>query len=147
MLPLGLVGLIGCLLAFSLPDIDHENSKISRKLPIISWFTTLMCKHRGITHSIVGLSIPFMIAVYLPFGMELAYGIVIGYVSHLFGDMCTPRGIPLFWPFMSYYRIPVLCNLGIITKIILVLVMGYFIVDGGNFQNIFNNLLTFIPKL
>lgn len=142
MLPLGLVGLIGCLLAFSLPDIDHENSKISRKLPIISWFVTLICRHRGITHSLLTMMVIFILSKFLLINEAFVNGFLIGYGSHLLGDMFTPRGIPLFYPLGSYYRIPILCNLGIATQIMLVLAMGYFIIVDTNFQNFFIKLFT-----
>ena len=58
--------------------------------------------HRtGLTHSIVGLIIFAFVANYI--GNEyndrnLVYYFIVGYGSHIIGDMFTNRGLPLFYP-------------------------------------------------
>ena len=73
--------LIGSLL----PDIDQRNSTLGRYNP----FTPFM-KHRGHCHSIVGLliiSIPFLLLTTDTIkGTDMYYMVVIGGLSHLFGD-------------------------------------------------------------
>ncbi|BAF69845.1 metal-dependent hydrolase [Nitratiruptor sp. SB155-2] len=87
-------------LAALLPDLDHMNSYISKKIPLFSFIVTLFAKHRGFTHSMRGV-----FAVY--FGMTtaiathiiplpIAIGIMTGYPLHILGDAMTIRGISNF---------------------------------------------------
>ncbi|MCK8823812.1 metal-dependent hydrolase [Fuchsiella alkaliacetigena] len=98
-LTLYLAVLIGALL----PDIDHANSKITSKLKPLNWITRLFgIKHRGITHSLIGLALFYMlINKILALGwinQIWYYGLLLGYISHLLADMLNPTGIPLFFP-------------------------------------------------
>lgn len=101
-------------------------SKPGRTLKPLSWFINLICGHRGITHSL--LACLLITALAAGFGNEhFAYGVLIGYGSHLFTDACTPRGIPLFWPLLNRIRVPILNKFVFITKIGLVLILMYLI--------------------
>ena len=86
-----------------IPDIDEPNSKIGRKLPIVSHIIKKIAGHRGATHSIyaailfaavtisVGLGVWGTAA--LPYCLAAAWG----YASHLYaGDAWTVSGVP--WP-------------------------------------------------
>lgn len=90
------------LLVFRLPDIDHYNSSISNKHPLISKIIRIIVEKRGMLHSPVFLFIItvmfYTVCSYFNF-KEGIYGLLIGYGSHLFGDLLTSEGIPLFWPF------------------------------------------------
>lgn len=105
-------------IAALIPDFDHKNSYISNRvspiwlivlfiyviiyfdimslLILILWLTiTYFSKHRTFSHSLLGLLLfgfPFI-------GTGILYPVLIGYVSHLFSDMLTREGIPLFYPF------------------------------------------------
>ena len=76
-----------------LPDIDHSKSKFGRKVKIISFFF----RHRGIFHSIFAL-IFFISPFYFLGSNETIVAILIGYGSHLIGDMITYQGIAPFYP-------------------------------------------------
>ncbi len=85
-----------------LPDIDHPNSKISKKIPVISWIVTKFCPHRGPTHTLVlwlfVLGIPMY---YFPMFALVFTSIYVGVISHLFLDACTPSGCKMLAPFSS----------------------------------------------
>lgn len=97
----------GAVLGSLLPDIDHRNSYIGRKLHIASFIISKTLGHRSIVHT------PLMIfaftAVLYFLSMELTgtfritarlfiTGLSAGMWSHLLLDMMTKRGIPLLYP-------------------------------------------------
>jgi len=84
-----------CILFGSLlPDIDTKTSSLGRWI-VFRPFQVAFA-HRGITHSLLFLGILSLAFWYiLPQGL---LGFVIGYGSHLFLDLLTIKGIPLFWP-------------------------------------------------
>ncbi|MBU4240777.1 MAG: metal-dependent hydrolase, partial [Actinobacteria bacterium] len=86
-----------------IPDIDEPNSKVGRKLLIISHIIKKLAGHRGATHSIyvaiIFSAITFTVglAVWgtpaLPYCLAAAWG----YASHIYaGDAFTVSGVP--WP-------------------------------------------------
>lgn len=120
--------LVVCSIASLVPDIDHPKSyftnkvtifknKYARHLILISYIIilgyliyeykyyililsliwlilALTLKHRYFTHSIIGtiiFIIPFVSTPYL-------IPVLIGYVSHIFSDMLTNRGVYIFFP-------------------------------------------------
>lgn len=89
---------IGALIGSLIPDIDTKKSKLGK----YNFFIRLKCirkyvKHRGITHSIIGL-VSFMFISNILFDVISTTGIVIGIISHLIADMSTVSGIQLLWP-------------------------------------------------
>lgn len=80
-------------LAGLLPDIDHPNGSIRRRLPgsnlLLFWLG-----HRGLTHTLAVLGVIAVLVIRSPYGLPL----LAGYASHLAGDTLTIRGIPLLWP-------------------------------------------------
>lgn len=94
-------------LAALIPDIDHPQAPIRRKLGCIGHLLFSGLKHRGVTHSLLALvaigaaaltSLPWLIGVV----------VTIGYLSHILADMLTVSGLPVFWPYKkdSYHLIP-----------------------------------------
>lgn len=102
------------------PDIDHPNSMISRKLPLLSWiyqFVALIDKgvskllktsykagHRGITHSLLvylALFIPVLFCVESYELFLLFSGLILGAISHIAFDMCNYGGDKILLPFSS----------------------------------------------
>jgi inner membrane protein len=81
------------LFASLLPDIDHTESKFGRKVKIIGY----LFKHRGIFHSIFAVAL-FSYPFYHFGYVNIALPILIGYVTHLVGDMITKQGIMPFYP-------------------------------------------------
>ncbi|GAB6137838.1 metal-dependent hydrolase [Halanaerobaculum tunisiense] len=86
-----------------IPDIDHANSKAGKKF----WFLNkplkfLGIKHRGLTHSLLGLIIFAGLSKKL---IDIGWiefitwlGLLIGYLSHIVADMFNKQGVPLFFP-------------------------------------------------
>lgn len=83
---LAVVGTVGGLL----PDIDHPNSKLGSKVPIVD----KVFKHRGFTHTVW-----FAMIVYILVSMwnlQVAKYLFVGCISHLIGDILTPMGLHPF---------------------------------------------------
>ena len=82
-----------------LPDIDHPQSAVGRRLSFISEPVAKVFGHRGITHSILAVAIiVFTLRQWSDYEEGVIVPLCIGYLSHLAGDMLTPSGVPLLWP-------------------------------------------------
>ena len=104
----GILG--GAVVGALLPDIDHTRSKISKSnlgTSIVSDIVSLFTKHRGIIHTPICMIILAMLCsilmVVVPKDMhaiavEIAEGILIGYLSHLILDTLNPGGIMWIYP-------------------------------------------------
>lgn len=86
------------------PDIDAPYSVMGRM-----FFVGRFMAHRGIMHtpffgSILSFSMYalFRLVRFSPevksAGISFALWFFVGYISHLFLDMCTPMGVPFFYP-------------------------------------------------
>ena len=116
-------------------DIDSRKSKIGKRwwLRPLHW----MVKHRGIFHTlllgvILGLVIGFI-------SKWAGIGFFVGYVSHLFLDILTIRGVELFYP-ISEKKVGVglVRSGGLIEEILFVLLL---LVDVGlGYRIILNQL-------
>lgn len=100
-----------------LPDIDHPTSTMSKKFFLVSIpyrimqfifgkfkYTKDFVGHRGITHSLLFLSIPILLMLFVfnnPWLNMAMFGLSVGIFSHLFMDMLNPMGVPLFLPFVK----------------------------------------------
>lgn len=89
-----------------LPDIDSSESFMGRRLPFIGSFFS---KHRGVTHSIghflILSAILIAVAMFAPIPKVASfaiYGLLFGYASHLFLDLFSKEGIPVFWSRKKY---------------------------------------------
>ena len=79
-----------------LPDVDHENSKINRTIPVTRW-VPMFFRHRGFFHSIFPIVLIYFGFRYV--GLDfVGIPIVIGYSSHLFSDALTKLGCNLLHP-------------------------------------------------
>lgn len=97
----------GAYIGSLIPDIDHPNSFLGKKVKIISVVINKIFGHRGITHTPL---ICFLFgALLLLLGSyfnglsqiiysQFAIGIIVGYLSHLIMDGFTISGIPLLYP-------------------------------------------------
>lgn len=111
-LPEASLGILGTTIAAGgfgglIPDIDHPNSKISKKLKPISKIVNLIFSHRGLFHTpilyiIIWGLLTFQIAN--PYYGFLLNAIFIGIASHLILDALNPTGIPLFFPLENKRR-------------------------------------------
>ncbi len=95
-----------------LPDIDHPNSVLGKRVPMISYPIAKVFGHRGITHSLFATCL----IAYAIYALSVSQNIpllkdiillplMIGYLSHLLGDLLTPAGVPLFWPYRKNFSI------------------------------------------
>jgi len=84
------------LLGAVLPDIDSPNSFISNKLFLLKPFT-LLTKHRGIFHSLIGALILPGLVFYL-ISRTYGFALFLGYVSHLLIDGLTLEGVNFLHP-------------------------------------------------
>lgn len=100
------LGIGGLLVGSLIPDIDHGNSYISKKLKPLSRITSKLFKHRGPTHSLLGSGLMIGLLYYFLkiLGLGKIYleviikGFSLGIVSHIVLDMLTPAGISIFYP-------------------------------------------------
>lgn len=85
-----------------LPDLDHPNSKVTKKTGILGFCSSRLFKHRGVLHTpIVYITIWSLLTLFVvhnPLSRAVICGLLVGELSHLFLDMLNPSGIPLFWP-------------------------------------------------
>ena len=108
---LPLVGLLaypsyygGTSLGSLLPDIDHPQSYLGRRLRFLSVPIFKIWGHRGITHSFLFLGITgIATALWWTVNPLFFGGLFIGILSHFIGDMTTPSGIPLLYPNKKRY--------------------------------------------
>ena len=108
--PLVLVGagVIGALL----PDICHRGSKIGRTFPLIAKLVTTVFGHRSFTHSLLFLiSMMVLLHMLIPY-RAISIGIIIGMASHIILDMCTKKGVKLFFPATVSIRFPLTTKTG-----------------------------------
>lgn len=104
-----------------LPDIDAPNSKIGRKFKPISWLLKFFFGHRKLIHSIFIPIILFIMFWFVNLKF-VAWGILIGWISHLVGDMLTKEGILPFYPIKLKLR-GLIKTAGLIEKILFVIII------------------------
>ena len=107
-----------------LPDIDHPQAWIGRRVPGVSHLIRMVFGHRGGTHSLLAVALCswglWSLAARQglpasPFGPYLGSAItalLIGYLSHLAADGLTKSGIPLLWPLQKRFRSPLAFTTG-----------------------------------
>ena len=79
-----------------LPDIDTPYSKLGKHNAVAS-----VMKHRGRMHTIMGL-LSFSFLAYV-ISTKAMYGLMFGYILHMFADTLTPMGIMWLFPFNNEY--------------------------------------------
>lgn len=108
-----------------LPDIDHPSSRFGRMVPFISYPISAIFGHRGITHSLLMVVVLLAALVIAGHAGWFVAPLVIGYLSHLIGDMLTNSGVPLLWPQRGKVSIPVFNTGGLLEPLVrLALVVG-----------------------
>jgi len=120
-----------CVLAGTLPDIDHPKSKVS--IPVISNIINFFFGHRKLFHSIffvivLGLIIKsFFGDYYIPFEL--------GYLSHIILDALTKQGINFIYPFKQLTVKGFIRTNGFLEKIIFIILVVLNLVVLVNFLN------------
>ena len=126
----------GSAIGSLLPDIDHPQSYMGRKLPLFSGLLNLIHKiskklkmkrtqkfygHRGFMHSLVFWTL-LCLLVFLVSKNEvlqvLTIGIFIGVLSHILLDVLTVSGVPILMPLtFKNFKIPIVRTNGLSEKI------------------------------
>lgn len=102
----------GTIFACLIPDVDHPQSWLGRKIKFISIPISRFFGHRSITHSIFAIFLCIYLLnnsyliMFCPYDMLQAF--IIGYISHIIADCLTPSGVPLLWPCLLRLRIPII---------------------------------------
>ncbi|MBD3259893.1 hypothetical protein GF371_04665 [Candidatus Woesearchaeota archaeon] len=88
------------LFAALLPDTDHPESNINKKIPVFKFFSYIF-KHRGFLHT---LWIPLIVFVLLyKFGYyQYGIAVAVGYGAHLLSDSLTKAGINFIHPLKQF---------------------------------------------
>lgn len=102
-----------------LPDIDHPQSWLGRRLPFLSRPIAAIFGHRGITHSLLAVALGVWLLGSESGGVWIS-ALAVGYLSHLAADGLTPQGVPLLWPNHHRFSLPV-CSTGGAMEIVVVL--------------------------
>jgi membrane-bound metal-dependent hydrolase YbcI (DUF457 family) len=71
---------------------------ISTIMPDLDLHFKSIIGHRGVMHSLTFAFILFILLIPL-LSFTLALAFLLGYSLHLFGDVLTISGVPLFWPY------------------------------------------------
>ena len=113
------------VIASLVPDIDHPDSWIGRRLFIIAYPLSLVINHRGVTHSLLMVATLAALASVYTESASLwpapwAAALLVGYCVHLLGDAVTAKGIPLFWPWRRSFALPPGIRTGSLLEVILV---------------------------
>ncbi len=95
-----------------LPDLDHPQSLLGRRLWFISKPLSKLVGHRGVTHSLIAVMISMWALFNAGANTMLVGPLVIGYLSHILGDLLTKSGVPLFWPWKQKITVPLLWRTG-----------------------------------
>ncbi|MGK0209197.1 MAG: inner membrane protein [Patescibacteria group bacterium] len=111
--------LVGIIVGVLIVDLDSKTSKVGRY-----WIfrpLQFFMSHRGMVHSIFfGLILSGVLAI---FNLDLALGFFIGFLSHLFLDCLTKRGVAIFWPFSSKRVSGFIRSGGVVEDVFFVLVL------------------------
>lgn len=101
----------GCIFFGSfLPDLDHTNSVIGKRLLFISLPISTLFGHRTILHSIWPIAAMFY---YIDHQAEtVLFSIAIGFTSHVVADAMTDSGVPIFWPVPWRLKMPITVETG-----------------------------------
>lgn len=100
------VGVLFVLLGSLFPDVDYHKSKLGKYF----FFLNYGVKHRGFLHSFFGLLFLVLLFLFLtqytqvPFIVLVSF--LLGFVSHMFLDALTRKGIKPFYPFKFRVRGP-----------------------------------------
>jgi inner membrane protein len=94
-----------------LPDVDHPKSWVGRRSRPVSTAIAATLGHRGVTHSAIAVVGLAMLLSQAGYRRGPIAALALGYLSHLAGDMLTPRGLRLAWPLRQTWGFP-LCRVG-----------------------------------
>jgi inner membrane protein len=102
-----------------LPDIDHPQSWVGRRIRVVSRPLAATVGHRGVTHSILAVIVCCLLLRWDNVSHAIAGPLIVGYLSHLAADLLTSSGLRLAWPLRRRYAIP-LCRTGSPSEFVIV---------------------------
>ena len=103
-----------------LPDIDHAQSWVGRRVRPISHPLAALIGHRGFTHSILAVIACGLLLRWRGLGRAVVDPLVVGYLSHLAADLLTSEYFELAWPLRRRFAIP-LCKTGSPGELVIVM--------------------------
>ncbi len=110
-----------------IPDIDHPKSKFGSYFKLINW----LFKHRGMFHSILILPLIALILSLFDYS-RFSVPLIIGYLTHLIGDITTKEGIRPLHPLFKFRLAGFMKTGGLIEKLIflfLLILSGYVLLN------------------
>lgn len=106
-------GLFKCItyLCFAALIIIYGSKHLDPKIIYYSvplFVAIAMSRHRGITHSLVGLigAVAIMSFIKSKYGLNIIIPFSFGVSSHILLDMFNPEGVELLWPYKKHFRFP-----------------------------------------
>ena len=116
--------MVGVLVGVLVVDLDSKNSKVGNYFLFRPF--QFFVSHRGFMHSFLFGFV--LTAIFAIFSVNVAFGFSVGFLSHLFLDCLTKRGVALLWPFYDK-RVSFFINSGglvedVIFVVLLVLDVG-----------------------
>lgn len=89
--------IIASAVASLVPDVDIKGSKMNNKMGIVGKAVSATSSHRGFYHTpILYIVLYFLMGIVLP--ESIAFGFLVGAMSHLVLDTFNSKGIMWFWP-------------------------------------------------
>jgi inner membrane protein len=120
-----------CAAGALLPDICHPQSKIGRKLPILSFLVSKTFGHRTFTHSLLFVALLIAASSFLNLPISFERGIIVGVASHLLLDAMTKDGIQFLYPIHIRIRFPITIRTGGFWEYVFLSALTLFIVYYG----------------
>ncbi|MBP2299816.1 metal-dependent hydrolase [Azospirillum picis] len=111
------------------PDIDHPKSTMGQMMRPLSLAVSGIFGHRGITHSVLAIAgCVWLLHEHAAYS-RLLVPFIVGYLTHLAGDLLTPAGLPLLWPIKRRrnFALPILKTGGFSEQLAVTLMAGWMI--------------------
>lgn len=127
--PLDPLGIGLAALGALAPDIDHPKSTLGSRLKPISVPISLVFGHRGITHSLFAVAACAWLFAHSGVDAGLSAPFLVGYLTHLAGDLLSPSGLPLLYPLKRRrtFALPIIKTGGFSEQLVVVLLCGWLI--------------------
>lgn len=78
-----------------LPDIDHPNSYIGRRIPFLPTLINKIFGHRGMTHSLIVVLLLWLFVIFYP----VLFFLALGYTLHVIEDSFSKSRVAWLQPF------------------------------------------------
>lgn len=134
---LDLLVLVGMVVGSVLPDIDHPRGLIYHFLGFPRWVrrgVSRVVGQRGVVHSllasVVVLALGLLVCFSAGIGFGVGFGLFLGFLSHLFLDSLTVRGVGWLLPF-SKWRVRFVVGTGTMIERVFFFVLCVFCVVLG----------------